>query len=65
MSDFFNDLIKQCGLSSQGAAYLLDVRYDTIKNWKYGKCKVPAGVMRDLKAYANAADKIFKQDKKA
>ena len=59
----FNNLMELCGLSNRGAAHLLGVRYDTIKNWKYGKCKVPAGVMRDLRAYANAADKIFKQDK--
>ena len=56
----FNELLQQCGLSTKGAAYLLDVRPDTIKNWRYGRCKIPEGVMVDLEEYAKCADNIFK-----
>lgn len=52
-------LIDTCGLSKKGAARLLDVRYDTVKNWYYGRCNTPEGVTRDLKAYAKAARDIF------
>lgn len=62
MNNHFTNLLKTCGLSNKGAAFLLDVRTDTIKNWKYGKCNVPDGVMKDLTAYANAAIDIFKLD---
>lgn len=55
----FDELLKQTGLSNKGAAYLLRVRHDTIKNWRYGRCKVPDGVMRDLECYASAAREIF------
>ena len=56
----FNNLLHACGLSTKGAAMLLDVRYDTIKNWKYGRCNVPDGVMHDLELYAQSAKNIFK-----
>ncbi|MGR3179826.1 MAG: hypothetical protein ACUZ8E_17440 [Candidatus Anammoxibacter sp.] len=55
----FNNLLHDCGLSTKGAARLLEVRYDTVKNWKYGRCNVPDGVMRDLERYAKAAKDIF------
>ena len=57
----FKNLLKTCGLSNKGAAQLLNVRADTIRNWKYGKCKVPDGVMEQLQRYAKAADEIFNQ----
>ena len=59
MNKQFTNLLKTCGLSNKGAAYLLDVRVDTIKNWKYGKCAIPDGVMQDLTKYAQAAEDIF------
>lgn len=55
----FTDLMQSCGLSNKGAAHLLGVRYDTIKNWRYGKAQVPEGVLRDLQRYAEAAEEIF------
>lgn len=59
MNNQFSELMQRCGLSNKGAAYLLSVRPDTIKNWRYGKCAIPDGVMRDMEAYAKAADEIF------
>jgi hypothetical protein len=55
----FTNLLKACGLSNKGAAYLLNVRPDTIRNWKYGKCRIPDGVMLSMEAYAKAAKTIF------
>ncbi|MGR3179809.1 MAG: hypothetical protein ACUZ8E_17355 [Candidatus Anammoxibacter sp.] len=55
----FNNLLHDCGLSTKGAAMLLDVRHDSVRNWKYGKCNAPDGVMRDLELYARAAKEIF------
>lgn len=60
--DTFTTLMQSCGLSNKGAAYLLGVRPDTIKNWRYGKCDIPDNVIRDMEAYAKAADKIFRQN---
>lgn len=55
----FTTLMQRCGISNKGAAYLLNVRPDTVKNWRYGKCGIPDGVMRNMEAYAKAADEIF------
>ena len=51
-----------CGVSQRGAAFLLDVRYDTIKNWYYGRARVPAGVMADLEEYKAQACRVFGLD---
>jgi len=58
--DLFRSLLQDCGLSARGASNLLAVRYDTIRNWKSGKCRVPDQVMIDLTKYADAANEIFK-----
>lgn len=55
----FAELLFYCGLSQTGASRLLDVRYDTVKSWYYGRAKVPEGVMDDMRAYAKACEKIF------
>lgn len=55
----FKELIDNCGLSQTGAARLLDVRYDTLKNWYYGRTKVPESVMKDMIALQKAVNKIF------
>lgn len=55
----FKELIDNCGLSQTGAARLLDVRYDTLKNWYYGRAKVPESVMKDMIALQKAVNKIF------
>lgn len=55
----FKTLIDHCGLSNKGAAMLLGVRYDSVKNWVYGRANVPEGVMDDMQAYAEASDVIF------
>lgn len=57
----FPQLLKDCGLSQKGAARLLNVRYDTVKNWYYEHAKIPDGVMEDMRAYAKAAEKIFER----
>lgn len=58
----FDELLKKTGVSTRGASYLLGVRYDTVRNWKYGKCSVPDGVMRDMQEYAKQAKLIFERD---
>lgn len=55
----FKQLLDQCGVSQKGASLLLDVRYDTVKSWYYGRNPVPAGVIADLREYAKQASKIF------
>ena len=59
MENTFKQLLETCGLSQPGAARLLKVRYDTVRNWYYGKVKVPQGVVDDLTKYAEQAKKIF------
>lgn len=61
----FPDLLAACGLSTRGAAKLLDVRYDTIRNWKIGRGRVPGRVMEQLEEYAKAAERIFAHVDKA
>ena len=41
----FRKIIKRCGLSQKGVAALLDVRYDTVRNWCTGRTLVPNGIM--------------------
>ena len=65
MKTRFAQLLNTCGLSQKGAARLLGVRYDTVKNWYYGRCSVPDGVMSDLESYSEAAMNIFKGDEDA
>lgn len=57
----FNDLIQKCGFSNRGAADLFDVRYDTIKNWRYGKSAVPERVMQQMRDISNAVAEIAKE----
>ena len=59
----FAQLIDDCGLSKKGAARLLNVRYDTIKNWYYGRTKTPETVMLQMQQYAKAAAIIFQPQK--
>ncbi|MAI17136.1 MAG: hypothetical protein CBC71_06250 [Rhodobacteraceae bacterium TMED111] len=56
----FNDLLKQTGMSTRGASNLLNVRYDTVRNWKYGRTQVPERVMEQMEQYAQFASHIFK-----
>ena len=63
MSQNFNDLLEKTGVSTRGASYLFDVRYDTVRNWKYGRSNVPVTVIEQMKDYAAAADKIFNTEK--
>ena len=56
----FQQLIEATGVSTKGLARLLGVRYDTIRNWKYEKCKVPHRVIEEMMEYANQAERIFK-----
>ena len=58
----FLELMDECGMSNKGAARRLGVRYDTIKNWRYGKTNPPQGVMDDLTEYAEQAKRIFNND---
>ena len=58
----FKQLLDQCGVSQKGASLLLDVRYDTVKSWYYGRNPVPDGVIADLRAYAKQAGKIFDKE---
>ena len=44
------------------AAFLFSVRVDTIKNWKYGKSKVPDGVMMQLRELHKAVNIIFNDE---
>lgn len=44
----FKHRVKECGLSLRGVAYLFDTPYETVRNWKYGKTKVPDDVMDKL-----------------
>lgn len=55
----FAQLLKQTGMSTRGASNLLGVRYDTVRNWKYGRTKVPDRVMMQMEQYARLADIIF------
>ena len=55
----FAELQHRTGTSNHGLARLLGVRVDTIKNWRYGKCRVPDRVMTQLISYALQAEKIF------
>lgn len=55
----FNKLLTRCGLSSRGAATLFNVRYDTIRNWKYGKCKAPEPVMQQMEELTQEVERIF------
>jgi DNA-binding transcriptional regulator YiaG len=55
----FTELMNECGLSNKGCARLLDVRYDTIKNWKYGKSQTPERVMLQMRQLSKAVDMIF------
>jgi hypothetical protein len=55
----FRTLLNHCGLSLRGCCRLLDVRYDTLKSWYYGRNKTPEGVIDVMKEYAKAADEIF------
>ena len=59
MINKFSQLQYNCGLSNQGVARLFEVRPDTIKNWKYGRAKVPEKVMLQMEQYAKAAEIIF------
>lgn len=59
MKTEFANLIDQCGLSKRGAARLLRVRYETLRNWYYGRCETPSAVIEQLKQYAAAAERIF------
>jgi len=59
MNEDFKHLIDYCGLSKKGAAKLLNVRYDTIKNWYYGRAQVPDGILSNMREYAKCASKIF------
>lgn len=61
MQTEFNTLITKCGLSTRGAANLLNVRYDTVRNWKYGRTQVPENVMIQMQQYAKAASIIFQK----
>lgn len=54
-------LLHTCGLSQVGAARLLDVNYNTLKAWYYGRNPTPEGVIKDLTEYAQAAERIFKK----
>lgn len=55
----FNQLIDECGLSKQGAARLLHVRYDTIKNWYYGRSNAPERVIKLMTEYNETAVRLF------
>ena len=55
----FKQLLDKCGVSQKGASRLLDVSYNTVKSWYYGRNPVPDGVIADLRAYAKQAGKIF------
>ena len=59
MSDKFKELQHKCGLSNQGVARLFNVKTDTVKNWKYGRTKVPEGVMSQMGQLKRAIDIIF------
>lgn len=61
-AEYFRKLLKMCGISQTGAARLLGVRYDTVKNWYYGRAKIPEGVMDDVRKYAQAAEEIFSEN---
>ena len=56
----FKQILDKCWVSLNGASRLLDVRLSSIKNWYYGACNPPQGVMDDFKKYAKQAEKIFK-----
>lgn len=58
MSDV-KSLMCECGMSQKGAARLLGVRLDSIKNWYYGRCNAPTGVVAQLEEYAACSKRIF------
>ena len=57
----FSTLIHDCGLSLRGAARLLNVTYDSIKNWHTGRSKVPHGVIIDLQRLRDYINDYFER----
>lgn len=55
----FKKLMEQTGLSTRGASILMRVRFDTIKNWKQGKARTPEQILKQMRRYAQAAERIF------
>lgn len=55
----FRDLIQDCGLSQKGASILLDVRYDTVRNWASGRAKAPDFAIEKLEKLKKQTNKIF------
>ena len=56
----FKTLLKRTGMSTRGASSLLGVRFDTVRNWKYGRTAVPENVTMQMTQYAQAAGIIFR-----